>query len=178
MNDSSKLAESKLVIIYLLYKMNLPVSISYIQEFALDSECMDYFSLASYLSDLYENKYILKNVENNKTTYTVTEKGYKVLDLFENLVPKYIKEKVDSYVENNKFQLKKELDITATYKQIYENEFEVKCNAQESGVSIMEIKFKVANKKYAKSICDNWKKNAPSYYISFITSLLEGEDKK
>lgn len=179
MNNYSKLAEGKLIIIYLLYKMNLPVSISYIQEFALDSECMDYFSLASHLADLSENKYIVKNIENNKTTYTIAEKGYKVLDLFENLVPPYIKQSIDDYVQNNKLQLKKELDIIATYEQIYDNEFEVRCSAHENGLSIMQLNFKVANKKYAKIMCDNWKKNAPHYYISFIRALLEGkkEDK-
>lgn len=173
MKDFSELAESKLVIIYLLYKMNLPVSISYIQEFALDSECMDYFSLSKYLVELVEKRYISKNTENNKTVYSIEERGYKILNLFENLISIDIKEKIDNYVENNKKNLKRDLDIVAVYEQIHQNEFNVKCSAYENGESIMDISFKVSSKKYARKICDNWKKEAPSYYISFIKSLLE-----
>lgn len=176
MKHSSELAESKLVIIYLLHKMNLPVSISYIQEFALDSEVMDYFSLSYYIADLNENGYISKNIENNKTSYTVTEKGYKILDLFENLIPSYVKEKIDKYVDNNKNQLKKEIDITANYQKLHDEEYSIKCGAYENGTSLMEINLKVISKKYARAICDNWKKNAPDYYVSFIKSLLEGKE--
>ncbi len=176
MKYSSELAESKLVIIYLLHKMNLPVSVSYIQEFALDSESMDYFALSSYLADLAENEYISKNVENNKTTYSIEEKGYKILDLFENLIPLNIKEKIDNYVKNNKSQLKKELDIIATYEKLYGEEYNIKCGAYENGVSVMELNFKVISKKYARAICDNWKKDAPAYYMEFIKSLLEGKE--
>lgn len=178
MKYSSELAESKLVIIYLLHKMNLPVSVSYIQEFALDSESMDYFALSSYLADLSENGYISKTIENNKTNYTIAEKGYKILDLFENLIPSNIKEKIDNYVKNNKSQLKKELDIVATYEKLYGEEYNIKCGVYENGVSVMEINFKVISKKYARAICDNWKKNAPSYYMEFIKSLLEGKEEE
>ena len=47
MKNSSQLAESKLIILYMLNKISLPMSLSYIQEFALASEYMDYFSLSN-----------------------------------------------------------------------------------------------------------------------------------
>lgn len=173
MKDFSELAESKLVIIYLLHKMSLPISLSYVQEFALDSEYMDYFSLSNYLMELSDSGYIRKNIENNKTTYSISEKGYKVLTLFDNLIPNYIKEKIDEYVRLNKIQVKKDLEIISSYEQIGENEFTVKCCAYENNSQIIEINLKVASKKYARTICENWKKDASKYYISFVKSLLE-----
>ena len=41
----------------------------------------------------------------------------------------------------------------------------------------MELSLKVASKKYANTICDNWKKDASKYYLSFIKSLLTNEEK-
>ncbi len=175
MKNSSNLAESKLVIIYLLHKTYLPVSISYIQDFVLDNY-MDYFSLSNNIAELTENGYIVKNIQNNKTTFKLSEKGYKMLNLFKNLIPVHIKENIDIYIENNKIQLKKELDIIANYNQIDKNEFNIKCIAYENASPLIEINFKVTNKKYARTICENWKKNASKYYISFIKSMLESEE--
>ncbi|WP_250277757.1 DUF4364 family protein [[Clostridium] colinum] len=174
MKNSSQLAESKLIIMYMLHKINLPMSLSYIQEFALTYEYMDYFSLSNYLSELAESEYIIKNVEHNKTTYTISKKGYKTLNLFENLIPNYIKEKINEYVALNKNQIKKELDIVANFTE-NNNEYTVKCAVYENKMPLMEISLKVASKKYANTICDNWKKDASKYYLSFMKTLLNDD---
>ncbi len=175
MKDSSQLAESKLIILYMLNKINLPMSLSYIQEFALTYEYMDYFSLSSYLSELTESEYIIKNVEHNKTTYTISKKGYKTLSLFENLIPSYIKEKIEEYIALNKNQIKKELDILANFTE-NNNEYNVRCAVYENKAPLMEVNLKVASKKYAKTICDNWKKDASKYYLNFIKTLLNDKE--
>ncbi len=176
MKNSSKLAESKLIIMYMLHKINLPMSLSYIQEFALASEYMDYFSLSNYLSELTESEYIIKNVEHNKTTYTISKKGYKTLSLFENLIPIATKEKINEYVAVNKNQIKKDLDIVANFTE-KDNEYIVKCAVYENKSTLMELNLKVASKKYANTICDNWKKDASKYYLSFIKNLLNNDEK-
>lgn len=176
MKNSSQLAESKLIIMYMLHKVNLPMSLSYIQEFALASEYMDYFSLSNYLSELAESEYIIKNIEHNKTTYTISKKGYKTLHLFENLIPATTKEKINKYVAINKNQIKKDLDIVANFTE-NNNEYTVKCAVYENKTPLMELSLKVASKKYANTICDNWKKDASKYYLSFIKSLLTNEEK-
>ena len=177
MKNSSQLAESKLIILYMLNKISLPMSLSYIQEFALASEYMDYFSLSNYLSELTESEYIVKNIEHNKTTYTISKKGYKTLALFENLIPKSIKEKINEYVALNKNQIKKDLEIIATFKE-NNNEYSVKCAVYENKVPLIELNLKVASKKYANTICDNWKKDASKYYLSFMKSLLNSHNEE
>ena len=176
MKDPSQLAESKLIIMYMLNKINLPMSLSYIQEFALTYEYMDYFSLSTYLSELTDSEYIAKNVEYNKTTYTITKKGYKTLSLFENLIPIDIKEKINEYVAINKNQIKKELDIVANFIE-NKNEYIVKCAVYEDNKPLLDISLKVTSKKYAKTICENWKKNPSKYYLSCIKTLLNEGDK-
>lgn len=177
MKNSSQLAESKLIIMYMLNKINIPMSLSYIQEFALASEYMDYFSLSNYLSELTQSGYIIKNLEHNKTTYTISKNGYKTLTLFENLIPNSIKEKINEYVALNKNQIKKDLDIIAGFTE-HNNEYTVKCAVYENKVPLIELNLKVASKKYANTICDNWKKDASKYYLSFMKTLLNSDDKE
>ncbi|WP_317367032.1 DUF4364 family protein [uncultured Tyzzerella sp.] len=176
MKNSSQLAESKLIIMYMLHKINLPMSLSYIQEFALASEYMDYFSLSKYLSELTESEYIIKNIEHNKTTYTISKKGYKTLNLFENLIPNSIKQKINEYVAINKNQIKKDLDIVANFTE-NNNEYTVKCAVYEDKKPLIELSLKVASKRYANTICDNWKKDASKYYLSFMKTLLNSDEK-
>lgn len=177
MKNSLQLAESKLIILYMLYKMDLPVSLSYIQEFALASEYMDYFSLSNYLSQLTESEYITKTVEYNKTAYSISKKGYKTLNLFENLIPADIKEKINKYVELNKNQVKKDLEILANFKE-ENNEYTVKCAVYENKTPLIELSLKVNSKRYANTICDNWKKDASKYYLSFMKTLLSDDEDK
>lgn len=174
MNDSSKLAESKLILMYLINKMELPISLSYIQEFTLAEDYMDYFTLSSYLVELAENKYIIKTVQPKKTSYVLSDSGKKTLRLFENLIAENIKENVDEYVQINKPQIKKDLDVVADFVE-KGDEFIVTCGAYENKIPLMQINLKVSSKQYAKEICKNWKNDASKHYLSFIKALLGDE---
>lgn len=174
-SNSSKLAESKLILMYLINKMNLPTSLSYVQEFTLSEEYMDYFTLSSYLVELEENGYINKTTENNKTNYTLSKKGYKTLELFDNLIDNSVKQNVDKYVDINKAQLRMELEVIANYTK-YFDEYIVKCGAYEEKIPVVEINLRVSSKEYAKKICNNWRKNPSKHYLSFVKSLLTDQD--
>lgn len=173
MKAPSQLAESKLIILYMLYKMNLPVSLSYIQEFALQAEYMDYFSLTAYLAELTQNEYILKNIENNKTTYIISDKGCKILSFFENLIPSYIKTQINEYVDLRKKNVKKDLQIISNFSKNDASEYIVKCGVYENKSLVMELSLNVASKEYAKIICDNWQENVNDYYPFFLKTLLK-----
>lgn len=172
MKDSSELAESKLIILYMINKMNLPVFLSYVQQFALESEYMDYFSLSTYLAELSNGEYLLKNIENNKTSYTISEKGLNILQYFSNRIPAHIKQKIDDYVFANKKKVKRELEVTSIYYENDSNDYIVKCGVYDNSALLMEINLNVVSKEYAKQICQNWKDNVDNYYLSFLKSLL------
>lgn len=177
MKDISELAESKLILLYMIHKMNLPVFLSYVQQFALEAEYMDYFSLSTYLAELSKNEYLLKNIENNKTSYTISEKGVNVLNYFSNRIPSYIKEKIDNYVLANRKKVRRELEVTAVYYENESNNYIVKCGAYEDSVLLMEVNLNVVSKESAERICKNWKDNVNTYYLSFLKSLLNDENK-
>lgn len=174
--DTSQLAENKLIIIYMLCKMDVPVSLSYIQKFVLSSEYMDYFTLSSHISNLEENGYIIKNIEHNRSTYKVSERGREMLTLFENLISDNIKDDTDRYVKKNINQVKKEFSIVATYKKNADNDFSVICGAYEESSPLIELNIKVTTKKYAKIVCENWTKDASKYYLEILKFLLDKDN--
>lgn len=50
----SRLAESKLILLYFIEKIGFPLSNSEICQFSLEKNYMDYFSVQQYLSELVE----------------------------------------------------------------------------------------------------------------------------
>lgn len=174
-NDHSKLAESKLILMYLINKMEVPISLAYIQEFTLSAEYMDYYTLSNYLVELTESKYIIRSIQPKKTSYVLSDSGKKTLSLFENFIDDDIKLNVDNYVTLNQSQIKKDLDVVADFVE-KGDEYIVTCGAYENKVPLMQINLKVSTKQYAKEICKNWKDDASKHYLTFIKTLL-GEQK-
>ena len=54
-DNTRALAESKLIILYLIEKIEIPLSNSEICQFALEKNLMDYFSVQQYLSEMVES---------------------------------------------------------------------------------------------------------------------------
>lgn len=65
-DNTRALAENKLIILYLIEKIEIPLSNSEIWQFALEKNLMDYFSVQQYLSELVESGLLEMTTENNQ----------------------------------------------------------------------------------------------------------------
>lgn len=81
-DNTRALAENKLIILYLIEKIEIPLSNSEICQFALEKNLMDYFSVQQYLSELVESGLLEMATENNSTRYTITSDGEDTLNYF------------------------------------------------------------------------------------------------
>ena len=178
MSDSAlKLAQSKLIILYLLKNMQYPLSNGQISQFALELNYIEYFSLQEYLVELVENDFLLITSENDITRYQITKDGEKALDYFTNHIPKYIRDSTDDYIKRNKRSIKRNFEVTASYKEIDEYEYIVKCSILENSIPLMELKILVGSKEQAKTACRNWKEKTNDFYIKTLNLLLEDSQK-
>ena len=65
----------KLIILYMLDKVDFPLTNSQISEFVLDKGYTDYFKLQQALSELADGGLILKESTHNRTLFHLTEDG-------------------------------------------------------------------------------------------------------
>lgn len=172
-NSKDELAQNKLMILYLLKKMNMPVSLAHIQNFALSAEYMDFFSLTGYLADMTAKKQITKTKENNQTCYSITITGLEALSFFENMIAQDIKEHINNYVNANKPHLKDDLYVGGEYEQISEDNYKVDLSFKENSETLININLSSLSKEQAKKICGNWKKNTSDLYLAILKGLLE-----
>lgn len=180
MSDSmSKIAENKLIILYLLERMGIALSNSEICQFSLEKNYMSYFAVQQYLSELVEVGWINKNRENNNTRYTLTNKGEEIINYFIRHISDKAKTEINVYASENSKRIKTEYEVTANYFLELNDDFLVKCSLLDSdGYNLMEINLAVATKEQAKLICDNWKRNVNCLYGSILSSLITTTEKE
>jgi DNA-binding PadR family transcriptional regulator len=172
-----KEAENKLLLLYLIDKMDLPLSRSQITDYVREAEFMDYFTLSQTLSDMVENGFLENTVENNTTRYSITGDGQTMLEYFEKHIPVSIRTMINGYVHNNRRNIKKEYEMTATYFPNAENdEFVVKCGVYEDERTLLELAISVDTRDQAKLIQTNWKANAKFLYGRIIEALISPLD--
>ncbi|MBS4960350.1 MAG: DUF4364 family protein [Clostridiales bacterium] len=173
---TNHLAENKLIILYLIDKMGVPLSNSEICQFALEKGYMDYFTVQQYISELVDARLIDKTKDNNSTRYTMTDDGAQVLNFFVGRISESNQVAITTYVNENGKRIRSEYEVTANYFLELNNEYLVKCGVYESdGATMMEVNVVVPTKEQAKKVAANWKKNVNKYYSFFLESLVTGK---
>lgn len=173
LNFDYKQVENKLLLMYLIDKMDIPLSGSQISQFALEENFMDYFTLRQCLTDMVANNHLESFAENNSTRYTVTEAGLQTLDYFEKRIPADIRNKINKYVLDNRKYIKKDYETTANYfRDIHSSDYTVKCGIYEDDALLMEINLSVVSREQAKLICSNWKENVNTLYGEILQQLI------
>ena len=88
LEDKERLAKNKLIILYVMKQVNLPLSNSQILRLLYDVEGFNYYYFQHVLSDLIEQKYIINYQQEDEWLYEITEEGINVFNLTENLLPR------------------------------------------------------------------------------------------
>ena len=167
-------AKNKLLLLYLINSIDIPLSNSQISQFALNENYMNYFSLQKYLSEMIEIDYINAKKDNNTTRYTITEEGAKSLDYFKEHIPSDIRNRINEYILENKMAIKKDYGTTANYvKNDDSNDYTVNCSVSEDNITLMNISLSVVNKEQAKIICKNWQYNVGNLYGHILETLTD-----
>lgn len=166
-----KLADSKLLILYILQKINKPVSYKELLELVISTADMNYFDFQQFLIDLLEDKFILKYVQDDKEIIELTADGKNALDLTIDMLPGILKLNVDKKFKENFNKIKDELSVFAEYTPITENDFSVKCKIVENNATIFNLEVNAGSKENAKNIVNNWNKNANQIYPEILEIL-------
>ena len=170
----NELAENKLIILYFLYQMDMPLSTAQLVDFAAEGDYMDYFSLSQYLTQLVDTGMLeSEQGEGNNTLYDITEAGEETLRIFSKQIPYSKRTSICEYVSSNKKRIKKEYEVVANYFYNGENDYMVKCGVYEEDTALMEISMSVVSKDQAKRIKKNWKENVTELYGSILSAMLD-----
>ena len=173
-SDNETLAENKVLILYILNKIDTPVSNNELLQLVLSIEDMNYFYFQQFLLDLMENKYILKGTsDKNETIYEMTDEGRQAIGLVQDLIPGFTRFQIDNKFKEDLRSIEDEYSITADFIPESENSYTVVCKITENGKVTFEVRTFAGSREHAKSIVDNWKKNAVKLYPKMLKMLTK-----
>lgn len=168
-----ELSLNKLIVLYMLDKINMSLTNTKISEFILDNGYTNYFSLQKFLNQMVETDLLKTSSSSHNTTlYNITDRGKTTLDFFENRIPDSTKEEIKNYLEKNRYEIRSTLEISADYIPEKDDEYLVICKAKEKNKIIMELKLTVHDKEYATKICDKWQKLNHQIYKDLLNELI------
>ncbi len=163
----------KLIIIYMLEKVDFPLTNTQISDFFLAKEYTDYFTIQQVIHDLLNSDLILAQSTHSNTQYLATPAGKETLRYFQDKISLSIQEDVLSYFADKKMELKIENSLLADYYKTPEQEYAARCQMKNHGVSRLDLTLTVKTKEQAEAICQNWKNQSDDVYACLMDLLLK-----
>ncbi len=162
----------KLMILYILSRVNFPLNNAQLTTFILEKEYTNYFNLQRVISELIDDAYITTKTIRNSTLYRITDSGNETLLLFDNMISTGIKEDIEAYLLENKYELQAEVSTQAEYYQVKKGEFAAHLSVIERDAPIIDLTLLVTTQEEAKSLCNNWREKSSDVYAHLMSMLL------
>ena len=162
----------KLIILYMLNKVDFPLTTSQISACVLDKGYTSYFKLQEAPSELASPGLIRPETTHNRTLYHLTENGAETIHYFSNKISSAIRKDIDDFLKEKQYDLKEEVAVKSDYYLNTNKEYEVRCQIVENGSSLIDLKLTVPTETEAEAIANRWDLNSQQIYAQLLANLL------
>ena len=162
----------KLIVLYMLEKVDFPLTNAQISGFILDKGYTTYFHLQQALSELTESELIHCETVRNSSYFSITKSGEQTLEYFGKEIPKEIKGEIAEFFKNNAMEIKEELSTFANYYKGEKEGYQVRCSAKEKEVPLIELTMTVPTKGAAAAVCASWQTKNKAVYEKLLDMLM------
>lgn len=166
----------KLILLYILNRVDFPLTNAQLTSFILEKEYTNYFNIQGAISELLDDEYILSDTIRNSSLYHITDSGRETLGLFDNLISTGIKEDIEVYLKEKEYELREEVSTPADYFQVKKDVFSVHLRVIEREEAIIDLTLIVPTEDEASLMCANWKEKSSELYLNIMSSLLDKQD--
>lgn len=167
--DVTDLAINKLIILYILNKLNKPSTNSQLTQIILENNLINYFTLQQYISELINTGFINTITDNKKQYLVISNKGHDTLNFFLNRIPDAKIEQLDDYFENKNESTQK-IEPSVEYMPTKDG-FEVNLILKKGAKNLIEIKLPAKTMEDIELIRTNWKSSAEEIYNNLTNTL-------
>ncbi len=162
----------KLIVLYMLKKLDFPLTNGQISEFVLEKGYTTYFTLQQAISEMVEAGFIREETTHNRTLYHITEEGIQTIQFFKNNISSAIQQDIDTFLKEKRYALKNEVSVKADYYPNKSGEYVVRCQIFENGSPLMELTLTVPTEEEASTMANNWNHKNQEIYAQIMASLL------
>lgn len=169
---SETLTLYKLIILYMLEKVDFPLTNAQISGFVLDKGYTNYFHLQQAISELIDSKLIVSKKIRNTSYLQITPQGRQTLSYFEDQISDGIKKDISDFFQENIIQMREELSAVADYYKSDGEGYQVRCRLRKDDFSLVDLTIAVPTEEAASAVCVNWKEKSQDIYENLIELLM------
>lgn len=162
----------KLIILYMLQKVDFPLTNGQISEFILDKGYTNYFTLQQAISEMVDTNLLQEEVIHSRTLYHLTEEGTETIRYFKNKISPEIQNDIDTFFHEKKYDLKNEVSVKADYYRNTNHDWSVRCQVIENNAPLIDLTLTVPGEEEAEAIAANWRKKNQEIYAMIMMHLL------
>ena len=162
----------KLIILYMLEKVDFPLTNGQISEFILDKGYTTYFTLQQAISEMVVAGFIREESTHNRTLYHLTSEGADTIQYFKSNISSAIRRDIDTFMKEKAYELKNEVSVKADFYPNSANEYSVRCQIFEGESTLIDLTISVPTKEEAQSVATNWGRKNQEIYAMIMANLL------
>lgn len=162
----------KLIILFMLDKVDFPLTNAHISNFMLDKDYTDYFTIQQVINELVDAEFITSETIRHSSHYRITDSGRETLSFFGNKISTAIQSDILTYLNENKFRLRNETSTTSDFFEEKKGEYLVRLKVKEKTSTVIELNLTVPTEEDATKICSNWSSKSQDIYAMVLSSLL------
>ena len=148
----------KLIVLYMLDRVDFPLTKSQIGDFILEKEYTNFLTLQQVIGELTDAGLITAQSIRNRTHLSITREGRQTLNFFGNQINEGIKTDVNLFFKENEITLRNEVSILSDFYKSTSREYEAHLIAKDKDINLIDITISVPSKETAGAICDNWQR--------------------
>ncbi|MBR5357545.1 MAG: DUF4364 family protein [Lachnospiraceae bacterium] len=162
----------KLIVLYMLDRVNFPLTKAQVGDFILEKEYTTFLTLQQAISELTDADMVRAKSIRNRTHLEITEEGRQTLSFFENRISSSIREEIDKYFKENEYELKNEVSVLSNYYKSTTGEYEANMIIREKNINLVNLTMSVPTEELAASICDKWETANQDVYNLLVEKLF------
>ncbi len=163
----------KVLILFVMARVNYPVDIQQIYELSYQDDCLSYFDVCTAVPEMVSSGH-LKELENN--SYAITEKGKADGALTEDSIAFTVKQRAENAVSRFNRQIRRSSFVKTQIIPREKGDFSVLMSLDDEEGNLMTLELMAPNQRQAVRLGKLFEKKAEAVYNLTMAELLDDED--
>lgn len=163
----------KVLILYVMSRVNYPVTVQQIYELCYQDECLSYFDVCTAVPEMVASNHLLP-LEND--CYEITPKGKEAGTLTQDSIAFSVRQRAENAVSRFNRQIRRSSFVKTQILPRENGDFSVIMALDDEMGNLMTLELMAPNQRQAVRLSRLFEKKAENVYNLTMTELLDGED--
>lgn len=177
MNISADSTVSKLIILFILEKIEIPLSENSILDICSSrNNWVNYMECKEILYNLKEVGFIYSVDQSDlEARFNITMEGRNCLSHFYKRIPLSMREEIADFAKKNRLMLKRSQEYLADYEKMEDGSYNLnlRIRSAEESETMFKLELRAPSRTSAIEACRIWREKAPLIYESVYENLID-----